>query len=155
MPTFDFLYWTQENGATLTRDGPIIPVEVSMPTALEEFCTQKGIMIPPPQSDYALIDTGASATSMDESVLQQLSILPIDRVPCSSTTTTDKAFVYPTRISMPTLNLKDFSLARVIGCKLKWKTTDGKEIIMLVGRDILQYMVMIYNGRNSSLTLAF
>jgi len=155
MPTFDFFYWTQETGETLTRDGPIIPVEVSMPTALEEFCSKKGYSIPPTQSGYALIDTGASATSMDESVLQQLSILPIDCISCSSTTSTERSFVYSTRISLPSLTLKDISLARVIGCKLKWKTTDGKEIIMLLGRDLLQHMVMIYNGKAWNVTLAY
>jgi len=44
---------------------------------------------------------------------------------------------------------------RLIGSDLKWQTKDGKEVIMLLGRDILQYFLMIYNGKNSDITLAY
>lgn len=155
MPTFDFFYWKEQFGDTLTAVGPIIPVEVGMPLALQEFFTKNGLPIPSPQSGYALIDTGASITAIDESVLQQLSILPIDSIPLSSTHSTERSFVYPTNISLPALNIKDFSIARVVGCKLKWKTAEEKEIIMLLGRDLLVNTVLIYNGKSASITLAF
>jgi hypothetical protein len=69
MPTFDFFFWDQKtNSGTLAQSGPIIPVEVSMPRALEEFCTKKAIPIPAPKVGYALIDTGASITAIDENI---------------------------------------------------------------------------------------
>jgi hypothetical protein len=84
MPTFDFLYWTQQTGSTLTSCGATFQVEVSMPAALEEFCTKKAIPIPAPVPGFALIDTGASHSAIDETVLQQLGILPIDSIPLST-----------------------------------------------------------------------
>lgn len=85
MPTFDFLYWKENLGDTLASTGPIVPVEVSMPQALQEFFNKNNIPIPPSQTGYALIDTGASVTAIEESVLTQMSILPIDSIPSSST----------------------------------------------------------------------
>jgi hypothetical protein len=53
------------------------------------------------------------------------------------------------------LNVKDYGLSRVVGCNLKWQTPDKKEIIMLLGRDLLQFMLLIYNGKATNITLAF
>jgi predicted aspartyl protease len=155
MPTFDFLYWTQEAGATLASSGPIIQVEIAMPRALQEFCTKKNVQIPPPHTGYALIDTGASVTAIDEEVLEQLSILPIDSIPSATPSGQGRSFVYPTSVSFPSVGIINMPLSRVIGCKLKWNNDGNKEIIMLLGRDLLQYMVLIYNGKGTSITLAF
>jgi hypothetical protein len=155
MPTFDFLHWRQDLGPTLAASGPVIPVEVSMPKPLEEFCTKKGIPIPAPQAGYALIDTGASISAIDESILQRLSLLPIDSIPSVTAAGNARSFIYPTNVSFPALGVKDYRLSRVIGCNLKWKTKDDKEIIMLLGRDILQFMLFIYNGPLSNITIAF
>jgi hypothetical protein len=155
MPTFDFYYWNKDFGNTLLSVGPIIPVEVSMPSALQEFLTKENVSIPAPQVGYALIDTGASITAIDETVLKQLSILPIDSIPSQTPHGAGRSFVYPTKVSLPSINVKDFSIARVIGCNLKWKTADEKEIIMLLGRDMLGGSVLIYNGKSASITLAF
>jgi hypothetical protein len=155
MPVFDFAYWTDTTAETLTGDGPIIPVEVSIPTALEQFYLEKKMLLPSVQRGHALIDTGASTTAVDERVLQQLNILPIDETDCSSPHGTAKNSIYPLKVSFPALNLKDLPLARVLGCELKWQTADGKEIIMLLGRDLLQDKVLIYNGKGWSITLAF
>lgn len=44
---------------------------------------------------------------------------------------------------------------RVIGSQLSWQTEDGKTVIMLVGRDLLKYFLMIYHGQGSTLTLSY
>jgi hypothetical protein len=46
-------------------------------------------------------------------------------------------------------------MEQLIGCQLKWKTKDDKEIIMLLGRDLLAWFVFIYNGPGSEITLCF
>ena len=55
MPVFDFFHWTQQTGSTLQESGPLIPVSIGLPPALEEFFAQNGIEIPAPISGYALI----------------------------------------------------------------------------------------------------
>jgi hypothetical protein len=53
------------------------------------------------------------------------------------------------------MNVTDMPMERVVGCKLKWKTRDEKEIIMLLGRDLLQYFLFVYNGPSSDVTLCY
>jgi hypothetical protein len=43
----------------------------------------------------------------------------------------------------------------LIGCNLKWNTVEGKEIIMLLGRDLLQYFLLVYNGKSADVFLAY
>lgn len=155
MPVFDFFHWTKESGNTLADSGPLIQVEIGMPAALEEFCTTKGIPIPVRQVGWALIDTGASNTAIHQEVLEQLSIAPIDAILSRTPSGQGRSFVYPTRVWFPSIGVQNLPLARVIGCDLKWMTPDQKEIIMLLGRDLLQHFLMIYNGRMSTVTLAY
>ena len=155
MPVFDFLHWSKEQGDTLADTGPIIQVVLSMPAALAEFCREQNITVPLPVSGYALIDTGASNTAVHEDILKQLSVLPIDSIPHATASGVGKAFVYPAQVSFPDLGVPDLKMDRVVGCQLKWSTPDEKEVLMLLGRDLLRYFLMIYNGPSSSVTLSF
>jgi hypothetical protein len=73
--------------------------------------------------------------------------------------TRDKfSFVYPAKVQFPGLNLSGegaLTSMRVVGCELKWTTFDDKEIIMLMGRDLLKFFLMVYNGVQSDITLAY
>lgn len=46
-------------------------------------------------------------------------------------------------------------MERVVGCNLRWTTPDGKQILVLLGRDILKYFLLVYNGKLSAITLAY
>lgn len=155
MPVFDFILWTQQQGGTLERDGPIIPVEVSMPVALEEWCVKHNYPVPPPIAGYALIDTGASISAIHEPILEQLSIIPFDSIPLITPSGTGRAFVYPTRVSFPALNVMGYTISRVVGSQLNWKTSDGKNVIMLLGRDLLAQFLLLYHGKFNQVILAF
>jgi hypothetical protein len=47
MPVFEFIFLTPapDFAGTLMGDGPLIPVEVSMPTALQEWCAKDSVPI--------------------------------------------------------------------------------------------------------------
>lgn len=155
MPVFDFLHWVREAGDYLHETGPLVQMVVSVPAALEEYCSRQGIEIPAPVSGGALIDTGASSTAVHEPILERLSLLPIDSIPTATPSGTDRSFVYPAKVSFPAMQIHDYRMDRVIGSQLNWKTFDDREVIMLLGRDLLRYFLMIYNGRGSNITLAF
>lgn len=155
MPVFDFSHWDKEQGDTLAETGPLIQVVLSMPEALAEFSRNQNLRVPLPISGYALIDTGASNTAVHGEILKELSVLPIDRIPHATPSGVGKAFVYPGQVSFPTLGIAELKMDRVVGCELKWQTSDGKEIIMLLGRDLLRHFLMIYNGPNSNVTLSY
>jgi hypothetical protein len=63
--------------------------------------------------------------------------------------------VYPASVTFPGMNVTDLPMERVVGCTLKWKTKDDQEILMLMGRDLLRWFLMIYNGPNSDITLCY
>lgn len=126
-----------------------------MPSALEEWCVKHNYPVPPPIAGYALIDTGAAISGIHEPILEQLSIIPFDSIPLVTPSGTGRAFVYPTRVSFPALNVQGYTINRVVGSQLNWKTGDGKDVIMLLGRDILAQFLLVYNGKFNLFTLAF
>lgn len=155
MPVFNFYHFTKERGYTLEDDGPIIPVTIGLPTALEEFCVEKNIPIPPATSGYALIDTGASGSAVHEQLLLDLGVQPIDSIPTQTPHGAGRSFIYPAKVGFPALNIENYRMDRLMGCQLKWATKDGKEVIMLLGRDILKYMLLVYNGQSNDVHISF
>jgi hypothetical protein len=122
---------------------------------LEEWCVKNNSPVPQPKTGYGLIDTGASISGIFEPILKELNIVPIDSIILSTPGGNRNASVYPARVSFPALKVTGYSMSRVVGNDANWKTTDGKDVIMLLGRDLLAQFVMIYNGRFNMVTLAY
>ena len=155
MPVFSFYHSTKEQGYTLTAGGPLVSVEVSIPAALKEHLAEKSLPIPPPQSGFALIDTGASSTAVDQSVFDALGVPPIDKIKTSTPHGEAESPIYPATVAFPGLALTEMPMERIIGCNLKWTNSEGKEVIMLLGRDLLQYFLLVYNGKSADIFLAY
>lgn len=103
MPVFNFYHWSKEHGYTLTESGPLVSVEISIPTALKSHLSGKGLPIPPPQAGFALIDTGAFATAVDQSIFDALGVPPIDSIQTSTPHGASESPVYPATVSFPGL----------------------------------------------------
>ncbi len=155
MPVFNFFHWTKEHGYLLAETGPLVAVQIGIPTVLSQHLAGKGVAIPAPISGHALVDTGAFATAVDESVFGTLGIPHIDEVATGSAHGPSMSKVYPANVAFPAMNVADLPMERVVGCNLKWKTRDDKEIIMLMGRDLLKYFLLVYNGPGSDVTLCY
>jgi predicted aspartyl protease len=155
MPLFNFYQWTKEHGYTLTSSGALVSVVVSIPAALRAHLSEKGMPIPAAHSGYALIDTGASSTAVDQTVFDALGVAPINKIKTSTPHGEAESSVYPATIAFPDLAVTDMPMETLIGCNLKWKTVEGKEVIMLLGRDLLQYFLLVYNGKSNDVFLAY
>lgn len=155
MPVFNFFHYSKEHGRTLNETGPLVAVEIGLPTALKQHLAEKGLPIPASISGFALVDTGAFATAVDESVFTTLDVKPIDEIPTDTAHGPGKSNIYPATVTFPGMNVNELAMERVVGCKLKWKTRDEKEIIMLMGRDLLKWFLFVYNGPGSDVTLCF
>ena len=155
MPVFNFFHWSKDHGRTLNESGPLVAVEIGVPTALKQYLAEKGLAIPAPRPGFALVDTGAFSTAVDESIFVALGVQPIDQVDTGSPHGNAKSNVYPASVSFPGMNVNEMPMERVIGCKLKWETIDNKEIVMLLGRDLLRYFLFVYNGVSSEVTLCY
>ena len=101
------------------------------------------------------MDTGAFATAVDESVFVSLGVPHIDEIATDTAHGPGTSKIYPANVSFPGMKVTDMPMERVVGSRLKWETRDGKEIIMLMGRDLLQYFLLVYNGPSSDVTLCY
>jgi predicted aspartyl protease len=99
------------------------------------------------QAGWALIDTGASSTCIDEQAAQKLGLPVIDvgfmlsatheQVPCN---------IYPISIATP---IMAFNIPRALGAALA-----PHGLVALIGRDVLQTCNLFYNGLAGQFTLS-
>jgi len=125
--------------------GALFPVEISMPQVLIDHLTNQGVSIPQPVSGLTLIDTGASVSVVDLSVLRNLNISPIGVASVSTTAGTAQQNLYPARFRLPRAVI---DISAVLGADLS-----AHQIIALIGRDILSGFLMIYHGPAGRITL--
>lgn len=129
--------------AALLAHGPAIPVFVGLPPVPSSGTA------PAPQvqaqQEGALIDTGASASCIDEGLAQRLGLTVIDRRQVGGVAGTQLHNVYLALVVIPALNLQN--LGPFIGVNLR-----GLHKI-IVGRDFLVHTVLIYDGLTGSITL--
>lgn len=141
------IYEVQSNPPEVLRlKGPCCPIDISLPQILIDQLTQQGTQIPPPVSGHALIDTGASISAIDFSVITSLQISPIGVINIGTAGGSVQTNLYPARFILLDLEIE---LGRVIGANLR-----QFNIIALIGRDMLSRFLMIYHGPAGRFTLS-
>ena len=152
MKTFRFDYRT--SGASLSDDGPVIPVLLTAPTTLVNFLAE--LDAPPYQtmSGYALIDTGAERSGVDETAMSALQIPSVGSEPFLTTHGVANLKVYNLSASLPDIHPELIELKRAPGGLVDHQPVLGRKIIMLLGRDLLRHFVLTYDGPNATVTLS-
>lgn len=134
----------------LQRVGPRLQVEISIPAVLAAHLVQAGKPIPPPIPGFALVDTGASSTAVDEAILQQLGLNPIGQAQVSTPHGVQARSLYPAKLIFPGTPMPELTFQAVIGAILQ-----NQGYLALIGRDILSQMILIYNGPAAHISFAF
>lgn len=135
----------------LRVSGPALQVEVSIPTPLAAALQQANQPIPQPAVGLALIDTGASITGVDITVLQGLGLSPTGTVFIATPSSTSvQQPTFACVLSFPGTPLPPIPFNVVVGSQLL-----GLGVAALIGRDILQYCQLVYNGPEGFWTIAF
>jgi hypothetical protein len=134
----------------LIRYGPRLNVEIHMPDPLVALLQQKNQPVPPPIVAKALIDTGASATCVDEQSIAPLGLTVIRQMPVCSPGGNRNVNVYPVKFTFPGTDLKDVDFAPVGACDLQ-----AFGVVALLGRDFLSGKTLVYNGELSIVTLCW
>ena len=136
--------------------GPIIQIQIEVPSALAESLRLANQPIPNPVDGLALIDTGATITSIHAAILTGLGINPVGVANVGTAGGPQQQFTYPARFSFPGTPLPGFELAQVIGCDLTGQTVlNQRPLIGLIGRDVLSNAVLVYNGSAGMFSLSF
>lgn len=149
MPTHNHRYHDKNNNpapAGLVTGGPLLQVEISVATELAEHLTSQGKPVPKPVSGWALIDTGATRTAIDETVVRELALNSIDTVTLATASGSREAGVYACVLHFASGAIPNVSASRATGVDLAGQDLDGKPLIALIGRDVLSGAVFIYNG---------
>jgi len=134
--------------AALTRAGPVVKVSITPPEAVTQPILQAGGTITP-YVGLALIDTGASSTCIDEDVANTLSLPVVGRARMASATEPDSIRnQYPVQIEFVGWGVKG-GANRAIGANLK-----PQNLVALIGRDLLNKCLLVYNGPSGSFSLA-
>lgn len=138
--------------------GPVVPVQVEVPTALANQLQQSGQTVPTPITGIALVDTGASISGVDAAVVQQLGVQTVGMANVGGVGGVQQQAQYPARFVFPGTGLPNMEFNRLVGANLTSLTppgSAGQQLIALLGRDILTRSVLVYNGLTGTFTLAF
>ena len=128
--------------------GPVIQVSIGLEQNAAQALLQQGKQVPTLKTGWALIDTGASSTCIDEAAAKELGLPVIDTAKMSSASHAETTCnVYPVQINVPPA--LSFSSPRTIGAALA-----AQGLIALIGRDVLQHSTLFYNGLTGQITLA-
>ena len=137
--------------------GAYFPIEVHVPTQIANVLTSQGASIPAPVTGVGLIDTGATLTCIEETILSStLQLNPIGVVNTGTANGPVQQNVYPGRIVFPTQGWR-MDIGRVVGVNLSGqfvREAVPKPIIALLGRNFLERCVFIYNGTMGTWTIA-
>lgn len=105
--------------------------------------------MPDPVSGFALIDTSATTTCIDDATAQQIGAPVIDKVKmCSASHSDADANIYPIHFDILGVNIP-IDAQRCMGAALK-----AQGLIMLIGRDVLASCTLHYNGVSGQFTLS-
>jgi len=137
--------------------GPIINAVIAVSEGRRDALTAANQPIPLPQFVRALIDTGASFTSVDPSILANLGLTPtgtMDVVTPSTGQNVHTTDTYDVDFAMGA-NPQDVILfvpnLRIAAAELFLM----QGIHVLVGRDVLARCLFAYNGATQTFTLAY
>ncbi len=135
--------------------GPLLKATVGVSAERSEALTKAGKAVPTGQGVDALVDTGASCSSVDPSVLQALDLTPTGNVPIYTPSGKANLDQYDVGLLIPGADATHapliFPTIPVVAAELK--TEQGFDV--LIGRDILSMCMLIYNGTQGFYTLAF
>jgi len=143
----------------LVAAGPRINVDVLPPVVVEKWAASSNVRLVSAPNVQALLDTGASVTGVDEEILRKLNYPPIGIVSLSTPSGTSSTRIYMVRLVIPSGADPGFppgipriiiDNVRVIAVKL-----GNQPYKVLLGRDVLSKMILIYNGPHALITLGY
>jgi len=136
------------NPTALTVIGAFFNIEVHLPSAIAQILTNQGRPLPPPALGAAIVDTGATMTCVHEPILQGLGLNPIGVVQAATATGLTQQNVYPARLVFPAEGI-DITFQGVAGVNLAGQMlplTPPQQVIALIGRNLLERWLLIWNG---------
>jgi hypothetical protein len=142
---------------SIGSDGPILDVRVGLSTHRISALLAAKQSFSPPLGVRALIDTGASCTCIDPSLVKRFNLTPTGSNLLHSAST-GAAPKNANLFDIALFFIKDDGQSHSMGVTLPVLEVDLSSMntfSVIIGRDILKQTTMIYNGPANSLILNF
>ena len=136
--------------------GPTLNVVVGPSEPLQQVLKAAGLPIPATVSGVFLVDTGASNTVVDHNLIAPLGLQPTGTVMCHTPSTDGNAvamYQYDLLIFIPGNGPHPGWYLEAV--PVTASSFAGQAIDGLIGRDILDRGLLVYNGQNGHFTLAY
>lgn len=138
------------------QNGPLIDAFVGVSSARHAALTAQNQAIPNPVRIRALVDTGASGTCVDPSVVASLGLTPTGQTPMSTPstgTTPHIADQYDVSLIIPCQNKPPLVQQTVGVACVQLLAPQGFHA--LIGRDLLRQCVLTYDGTRGFFIIAY
>ena len=135
-------------GVGLHQLGPRVAVTITPLQDQIQTLSEQGKDIPEPVTGFALIDTGASVTCVDQEAAAKAGLVTVGSAHLTSATHTNETVpVYAGRLTIP--GLGEFKTLQAFGAKLA-----PLGFTALIARDVLMGCVLVYNGIDASFSIS-
>ena len=133
----------------LSQVGPIVQLTLSPLEEHVKAAADKSETVPQPVSGFALIDTGAARTCVDRAAADRAGLAMVDSgFLTSATHEAEPVPVYAGKLDIAGLP-NNIVAHRAYGANLA-----SQGLVALIGRDVLQRCVLVYNGLDGSFSLS-
>ena len=135
----------------LAKRGPVVQVAIRVPPEIAQRLTAAEQPVPTPIVGFALIDSGASSSCIDNVAAQTLG-LPVVNVilMASATHASVETNVYPISFDILGGSPMSVNCPRAAGAALA-----NQNLVLLIGRDLLAMCHFTYNGASGEFTICF
>lgn len=130
----------------MVREGPILTIRAEPVLAVHALLRESGEDVPSVELT-ALIDTGASGTLIQSALFSQLGIEPYSFAYLRTPSTNEPILCGRYRIRIVLSNALAFEVDAVNGA------LTGQNLQCLIGRDILQFVKLAYDGPHNQFTI--
>jgi hypothetical protein len=161
VPTYNTFLHEPGDPAVVGRPGSLIStgaflgVNIDVPPAISAAITASGQAVPPSATGVALVDTGATLTCVHEPLLKELGLNPSGTVMGGTAAGQVQQALYMVRLTFPLLGWTvDL---QVVGVNLSGQSTNTEPpqpLAALLGRNLLQQCLLVWNGPGGFWTLS-
>ena len=128
--------------------GPIIKVLIGHSLLDKAEAASAGLEFPEPRPISALIDTGAALTIINPRLAETYKLKYVGEARISAAGHTQDCRAFAPSIAFTNTQLRLFETVSVVACPL-----NRPEIACLIGRDILRYWELNYNGTTGEIRI--
>jgi hypothetical protein len=142
----------------ITQEGALLTAFIGVSQSRRAALQQAGQPVPNAVQVRALVDTGASITAVDPSVLHQLSLAPTGSTTVNTPSTGSQPMVadqYDVSLTVPAAAVHQVPLYVNTLPVICAEILASQGFHALIGRDVLAQCVLSYNGSIGWFTLAY